>query len=112
MDMSLSNPASTDPVDLASRLIACPSVTPAKGAVFDALQAMVEPLGFVVDRFLSGDAPDGPVENMIAGRNTGEGKHFAFAGILMSYLPATGGPATRSYRRCAAICSMVAAPWI
>ena len=30
-------------LDLAKRLIACESVTPATGAVFDALEAMLEP---------------------------------------------------------------------
>jgi succinyl-diaminopimelate desuccinylase len=87
--MSLSNP-SADVVDLASRLIACPSVTPATGSVFDALQAMLEPLGFTVDRFTVGDAPDGPVENLIALRSHGTGKHFAFAGHLDVVPPGEG----------------------
>ena len=54
----------SDPVFLAERLIECPSVTPAAGLVFDALQAMLEPLGFAVHRFIAGDPPDGPVENL------------------------------------------------
>jgi succinyl-diaminopimelate desuccinylase len=72
---------SIDPVDLAARLIACPSVTPASGAVFDVLEQALAPLGFAVHRFLSGEAPDGPVENMFATRGSG-GRHFAFAGHL------------------------------
>ena len=47
-------PSSFDPLGLASRLIACPSVTPARGSVFDAIEAMLTPLGFAVDRFIVG----------------------------------------------------------
>ena len=43
--------AAIDPVDLAARLIACPSVTPAAGAVFDVLEDALTPLGFAVHRF-------------------------------------------------------------
>lgn len=68
---------------LASRLIACPSVTPATGAVFVAMEEMLTPLGFTVERFVSGEAPDGPVENLLAVRDSGTpGPHFAFAGHL------------------------------
>lgn len=79
-----------DPVALASALIAAPSVTPATGAVFDVLEAALLPLGFSVDRFLSGAAPDGPVENMIALRTNGPGRHFAFAGHLDVVPPGSG----------------------
>lgn len=78
------------PLDLARTLIACPSVTPATGAVFDALEAMLAPLGFEVDRFVVGSAPDGPVENMIAVRSNGVGPHFAFAGHLDVVPPGEG----------------------
>ncbi len=90
--LSASQPvgAETDPVALAMRLMACPSVTPATGAVFDALEAMLTPLGFAVERFLTGEAPDGPVENMLAHRTTGSGPHFAFAGHL-DVVPPGGG---------------------
>ena len=54
------------PLALAQRLIACPSVTPATGGVFDAMQAMLEPLGFEISRSIDGQAPDGPVENLLA----------------------------------------------
>ncbi|MBO9498904.1 MAG: succinyl-diaminopimelate desuccinylase [Novosphingobium sp.] len=70
-----------DPVELAEALIACPSVTPATGAVFDRLQAMLEPLGFAIHRFVKGEPPAGPVENLFAIRKGPEGsRHFAFAG--------------------------------
>ena len=73
-----------DPVELASALIACPSVTPASGAVFDVLEAALRPLGFGVERFISGD-----VENLFATRGTG-GPHFAFAGHLDVVPPGEG----------------------
>src|SRR5436305_8770025 len=79
----------TDPVALAEALIACESVTPATGHVFDTVEALLAPLGFAVDRFTVGEAPDGPVENMIAVRGTG-GTHFAFAGHLDVVPPGEG----------------------
>lgn len=79
-----------DVVALAQRLIACPSVTPATGAVFDALEAMLVPLGFTVDRFIAGEAPDGPVENLLAWRTAGAGPHLAFAGHLDVVPPGAG----------------------
>ena len=75
--------------ELARQLIGCPSVTPATGAVFDAMEAMLEPLGFAVTRFLAGEAPDGPVENLYATRGHG-GRHFAFAGHLDVVPPGKG----------------------
>jgi succinyl-diaminopimelate desuccinylase len=47
-------------------------------------------LGFDIDRFVAGDAPDGPVENLIATRSNGAGKHFAFAGHLDVVPPGDG----------------------
>ena len=79
----------TDPVDLAAALIACPSVTPATGAVFDVLEAALLPLGFEVHRFTRGEAPDGPVENLVALRGSGA-PHFAFAGHLDVVPPGEG----------------------
>lgn len=68
-----------DPVDLAARLIACPSVTPARGKVFDILDDALSAIGFTVDRFVAEGSIDGSVENMIALRGSG-GPMFAFAG--------------------------------
>lgn len=83
--------ATLSPLELASRLIACPSVTPATGAVFDALEGMLHPLGFNVLRTIDGDAPDGPVENLLAVRPGPFGsRHFAFAGHLDVVPPGTG----------------------
>ncbi|HEX7873897.1 MAG TPA: M20/M25/M40 family metallo-hydrolase, partial [Sphingobium sp.] len=71
-----------DPLPLAEALIAAPSVTPATGAVFDALDAALVEAGFTVERFVDGEAPDGPVENLLAIRTNGAGQHVAFAGHL------------------------------
>ena len=74
-------PAPIDPIALASDLIRCASVTPATGEVFDVLQAAIEPLGFAVRRWMMGEPPDGPTENMVAIRGSGA-PHFGFAGHL------------------------------
>jgi succinyl-diaminopimelate desuccinylase len=78
-----------DPIALTKALIACESVTPAAPPVFDALETMLTPLGFAVDRFVAGEAPDGPVENLLAVRGRG-GRHFAFAGHLDVVPPGEG----------------------
>ena len=78
-------------LDLAKALIACPSVTPAAGLVFDCLQGQLEPLGFAVHRFHTGEAPDGPVENLFALRLGPPGsRHFAFAGHVDVVPPGEG----------------------
>ena len=78
-----------DPVDLAAQLIRCPSVTPASGAVFDTLEAVLTPLGFTIHRWVMGEPPDGPTENMVAIRGEGA-PHFGFAGHL-DVVPAGDG---------------------
>lgn len=78
-------------LDLAEALIACPSVTPAAGLVFDCLEAQLAPLGFAVHRAVSGEAPDGPVENLFAVRQGPPGsRHFAFAGHVDVVPPGEG----------------------
>ncbi len=83
-------------LELAKRLIACPSITPATGRVFDEMEAMLEPLGFEVSRFIAGDRPEdeglgGAVENLFAIRKGPEGsRHFAFAGHLDVVPPGEG----------------------
>jgi succinyl-diaminopimelate desuccinylase len=78
-----------DPVDLASRLIACRSITPSQGEVFDVLEEALVSIGFEVHRFITGEAPDGPVENLYASRGTGS-PHFGFAGHLDVVPPGDG----------------------
>src|SRR5438270_3825200 len=70
-----------DPLAFASELIRCPSVTPATGEVFDRLEAALTPLGFTMHRWVMGEPPDGPTENMVAIRGDGS-PHFGFAGHL------------------------------
>lgn len=79
----------------AQRLIACESVTPASGGVFDALEDMLVPLGFTVERFMSGEDDDNPahgapVENLFAIRQAKSGGHFAFAGHVDVVPPGNG----------------------
>jgi len=80
---------SVDPIALAQHLINCPSVTPASGEVFDVLEAALKPLGFTVHRWVMGEPPDGPTENMVATRGSGS-PHFGFAGHL-DVVPAGDG---------------------
>ncbi len=80
---------SVDPIALARQLINCPSVTPARGEVFDVLQSALEPLGFTIHRWVMGEPPDGPTENMVAIRGSGS-PHFGFAGHL-DVVPAGDG---------------------
>jgi succinyl-diaminopimelate desuccinylase len=78
-----------DPVELAARLIACPSVTPREAGTLTVLGEALERLGFEVHRFLSGGPPDGPVENMFATRGSGS-PHFGFAGHVDVVPPGEG----------------------
>ncbi len=79
----------TDPIALATALIAVSSVTPARGAVFDVLEAAIAPLGFVAQRWISNG-----VENMVAVRPPAKAAstapHFAFAGHLDVVPPGDG----------------------
>jgi succinyl-diaminopimelate desuccinylase len=69
----------TDPAENLAALIRCPSVTPAEGGALSALEAMLGPLGFSVERpvFSEDGTPD--VENLYA-RRSGNGPHLMFAG--------------------------------
>ena len=80
---------SIEPVSFAAELIRCPSVTPASGPVFDLMDTALTALGFTVHRWVMGEAPDGPTENMVAIRGEG-GPHFGFAGHLDVVPPGDG----------------------
>src|SRR5258708_32883511 len=80
---------SIDPIALAKALINWPSVTPARGEVFDVLEAALTPLGFTCHRWVLGEPPDGPTENMVAIRGSGS-PHFGFAGHLDVVPPGEG----------------------
>ena len=70
---------SADPIANLAALIRCPSVTPAEGGALTALAAMLEPLGFTVERMVASE-PDMPdIENLYARIGT-EGPHLMFAG--------------------------------
>src|ERR1700712_1003608 len=59
-----------DPVALAADLIACPSVTPADAGAQDVLAAALTAQGFTVHRLVSGEAPHGPIANLVATRGS------------------------------------------
>jgi succinyl-diaminopimelate desuccinylase len=81
----------TDAITLTKALIAARSITPATGSVFDVLEAALAAKGFDIDRFVAGEAPDGPVENLFATRaGTGDSSHFAYAGHLDVVPPGDG----------------------
>jgi succinyl-diaminopimelate desuccinylase len=80
---------SVDPIALARQLINCPSVTPARGEIFDILDRALTALGFTVHRWVMGEPPDGPTENMVAIRGK-SGPHFGFAGHLDVVPPGEG----------------------
>jgi succinyl-diaminopimelate desuccinylase len=80
----------TEALTLAQALIAAPSVTPATGEVFTVLENALIAHGFTVDRFVTGETPDGPVENLLATRGSDSGPHFAFAGHLDVVPPGEG----------------------
>jgi succinyl-diaminopimelate desuccinylase len=64
--------------------------------VFDVLERALQPLGFTVHRWVMGEPPDGPTENMVAIRGEG-GPHFGFAGHL-DVVPAGDGWNADPYR--------------
>ncbi len=78
----------SEALQLAKALIEAPSITPARGRVFDVLDAALAQKGFIVERFITGEEPDGPVENLFATRGTG--RHLAFAGHLDVVPPGEG----------------------
>ena len=65
-------------VDLARRLIQCPSVTPVEGGALDLLEGELAALGFACTRLPFGDGA-ARVDNLFARLGT-DGPHVAFAG--------------------------------
>ena len=70
---------SSDPIENLATLIRCPSVTPAEGGALTALAAMLEPLGFNVERMTASEPGMPDIENLYARIGT-EGPHLMFAG--------------------------------
>ena len=71
--------AVTDPVQNLQTLIRCPSVTPKEGGALSALTAMLEPLGFSVERVTATEPGTPDIENLYA-RLGSSGPHLMFAG--------------------------------
>ena len=69
----------TDPADILATLIRCPSVTPSEGGALTALESMLKPLGFAVERPVFSDEGMPDIENLYA-RLSGNGPHLMFAG--------------------------------
>ncbi|AHG43836.1 succinyl-diaminopimelate desuccinylase [Rhizobium leguminosarum bv. trifolii CB782] len=69
----------TDPVANLQTLIRCPSVTPAEGGALSALDTMLAPLGFTVDRMKASEEGTPDIENLYARLGT-DGPHLMFAG--------------------------------
>src|SRR3546814_2429227 len=74
-----------DPIALAQALVRRPSVTPADEGAMDVLASALKGIGFNVWRVTFGEAPEGPVENLLARRGP-KGLNSAFAG------PTDAGP--------------------
>ena len=68
-----------DPVDLAQRLIRCKSVTPSDDGALDALQDVLENLGFICHRRTFKDSASPPIDNLYARLGVNE-PNFCFAG--------------------------------
>lgn len=71
--------STSDPVINLQTLIRCPSVTPAEGAALSALEAMLLPLGFKVERMVATEPGMPDIENLYA-RLGNKGPHLMFAG--------------------------------
>lgn len=69
----------TDPVANLQILVRCPSVTPAEGGALSALDAMLSPLGFKVDKVKATAPGTSDIENLYA-RLGDDAPHLMFAG--------------------------------
>ncbi|MGL4489905.1 MAG: succinyl-diaminopimelate desuccinylase [Rhizobiaceae bacterium] len=68
-----------NPADILATLIRCPSVTPAEGGALTALESMLKPMGFSIERPIFSDDNTPDIENLYA-RISGNGPHLMFAG--------------------------------
>ena len=71
--------SASNPVANLQALIRCPSVTPAEGGALSALEAMLSPLGFQVERMVATEPGMPDIENLYARLGT-DGPHLMFAG--------------------------------
>ena len=70
---------SADPVALTRALVQCPSVTPEEGGALAALEAVLRPAGFTVERMIFSEPGTPDVENLYARIGTGA-PYLLFAG--------------------------------
>ena len=70
---------SADPAAVLASLIRCPSVTGEEAGVLSALESMLAPMGFAVERPVFSEPGTPDVENLFA-RAGGNGPHLVFAG--------------------------------
>ncbi|MEE8499539.1 MAG: succinyl-diaminopimelate desuccinylase [Kiloniellales bacterium] len=68
-----------DSLDLAQRLIRCPSVTPEEGGALDLLEQALGSLGFTCHRLAFSEPGAAEVQNLYARRGT-SGRNFCYAG--------------------------------
>ena len=68
-----------DAVDLAARLVSCPSVTPVEGGALALLESVLRPMGFECHRLVFEAEGTDPVDNLFARWGTGS-PHICFAG--------------------------------
>ena len=78
MDRLSNAPAEIEPLELASALIRCPSVTPAEGGALHLLESRLSNLGFDCHRLTFSAAGTADVDNLFA--KIGQGSSFCFAG--------------------------------
>ncbi len=72
--------SATNPAQNLAALIRCPSVTPEEGGALALLEALLRPLDFTVERPVFSDVGTPDVENLLATRGRGGGRHLVFAG--------------------------------
>ena len=82
-------PPAIDAVELAQQLIRCPSVTPREAKCSTCSSSADRRSASPVHRWVMGEPPDGPTENMVAIRGDGA-PHFGFAGHLDVVPPGEG----------------------
>ena len=67
-------------LEIASKLVQCPSVTPEEGGALSYLDSLLGPAGFAVHRPVFTDEGTPDVENLFAKISGGDGPHLTFAG--------------------------------
>jgi succinyl-diaminopimelate desuccinylase len=68
-----------NPVEVLGTLLRCNSVTPHEGGALTALEALLKPMGFSIERPVFKDENTPDIENLYA-RLSGNGSHLMFAG--------------------------------